>query len=133
MKYMLLQYANPADAPHYTPEEAQAGRQEWFTLLAEMKAAGAYVHNYGLSPVTTAKTMRVRNGKPVVTDGPFAETLEQLGGYFLLDCKDLDEAMGWAAKIPYVRNGSIEIRPVIAYTQEMAQQQASGGMAPGKG
>lgn len=119
MKYILLQYANRANAPHYTPEQAQAGRQEWFTLLDEMKAAGVYLHNFGLAPVTNAKTVRVRDGKPSVTDGPFAETQERLGGYFMLECKDLDEALGWASKIPYARNGSIQIRPVIAYTQDM--------------
>jgi hypothetical protein len=121
MKYMLLQYANPSDAPQFTPEERQAGRQEWFALLAEMKAAGVYLHNYGLSPVTDATTIRVRDGTPVVTDGPFAETQERLGGYFMLNCQDLDEAMRWAAKIPYARNGAIEIRPVITYTQEVVQ------------
>src|SRR5258708_161928 len=131
---MLLLYANPADAPHYTPEQAQAGRQGWFTLLDEMKAAGVYLHNYGLVPVTDAKTIRVRNGKPVVTDGPFAETQEHLGGYFMLECKDLDEALGWAAKIPYARDGGmIEIRPVIAYTQDMNEQQVRNGkLALGK-
>jgi hypothetical protein len=121
MKYMLLQFANPSDAPQFTPEERQAGRQEWFALLAEMKAAGVYLHNYGLDPVTDATTIRVRDGKPVVTDGPFAETQERLGGYFMLDCQDLDEAMRWAAKIPYARNGAVEIRRVITYTQEVVQ------------
>ncbi len=117
MKYMLLLYGNTSQAPHYTPEEARAARQGWFDLQADMKAAGVYLSNYGLSPVTDATTVRVRNGETVTTDGPFAETPEQLGGYFMLDCKDLDEAIGWAAKIPYVKYGSIEIRPVITYTK----------------
>jgi hypothetical protein len=108
MKYALLLYGNVSQEPHYTPEEAPAARQAWFDLLAEMKAAQVYLLNYGLSPVTDATTVRVRNG-------PFAETHEQLGGYFMLDCKDLDEAIGWAAKIPYAKYGSIEVRPVITY------------------
>jgi hypothetical protein len=128
MKYMLLQYANPADAPHYTPEQAQIGRQEWFALLEEMKTAGVYLHNYGLAPVTDAKTVRVRNAIPLITDGPFADTNEHLGGYFMLECKDLDEALSWAVKIPYARNGGmIEIRPVIVYTQDMRDQHARDG------
>jgi hypothetical protein len=116
MKYMLLQYGNASQAPRYTPEEARAARQSWFDLLAEMKAAQVYLENYGLAPVTDATTVRVRNGETVANKGPFADTDEQLGGYFLLDCKDLDEAMGWAAKIPYAKAGSIEVRPVISYT-----------------
>jgi hypothetical protein len=117
MKYALLLYGNVSQEPHYTPEEAPAARQAWFDLLAEMKAAQVYLLNYGLSPVTDATTVRVRNGETVTTDGPFAETPEQLGGYFLLDCKNLDEAIGWAAKIPYAKDGSIEIRPVITYAE----------------
>ena len=117
MKYMLLLYGNTRHSPHYTHEEARAARQGWFDLLADMKAAGVYLFNYGLSPVTDATTVRIRNGETVTTDGPFAETPEQLGGYFLLDCKDRDDAIGWAAKIPYAMGGSIEIRPVITYTE----------------
>jgi hypothetical protein len=81
-----------------------------------MKAAQVYLENYGLAPVTDATTVRVRNGETVASKGPVAETDEQLGGYFLLDCKDLDAAMGWAAKIPYAKAGCIEVRPVISYT-----------------
>jgi hypothetical protein len=116
MKYMLLQYGNAPQAPHYTREEAQAARQSWFDLVADMKTAQVYLENYGLAPVTDASTVRVREGETVASKGPFAETDEQLGGYFLLECKDLDEAMGWAAKIPYAQYGSIEVRPVITYT-----------------
>ena len=118
MKYMLLFYANASQAPHYTPEEGRAARQGWFALLADMKVAGVYLSNYGLAPVTDATTVRVRNGETVATPGPFAETDEQLGGYFLLDCKTLEEAKEWAARIPYAKFGSIEIRPVITYTEK---------------
>jgi len=89
-----------------------------------MKAVGVYVENYGFSPVAKARTVRIRNGKTVTSDGPFAETAEELGGYFLLECKDIDEALGWAAKIPYANGGSIEVRPVIAYTEDMAKKAA---------
>jgi hypothetical protein len=117
MKYMLLLYGNTSQAPSFAPEERSAARQSWFDLLADMKAAGVYLSNYGLAPVTDATTVRIRNGETVATPGPFAETDEQLGGYFLLDCKNLDEAKDWAAKIPHAKFGSIEIRPVITYTE----------------
>ena len=117
MKYMLLMYASAADTPQYTPEEYQAVAQAWGAFAAEVKAAGVWLGNNGLSPVTDATTVRVREGKQLIIDGPFAETHEQLGGYFLLDCKDLDEAIGWAAKIPIVSYGSVEVRPLNVYSQ----------------
>jgi hypothetical protein len=108
MKYMLLMYANESDMPKPTPQDYQA----WQNYGAEVAAAGVLVANSGLSPVANATTVRVRNGKTLTTDGPFAETHEQLAGYFLLDCKDLDEATGWAARIPMAKYGSIEVRPL---------------------
>ena len=112
MKYMLLMYADESKGPQ-TPEEHEAHTPEaWFALMDEMKAAGVLVSNNGLSPVANATTVRVREGKALITDGPFAETHEQLGGFFLLDCKDLDEALRWAAKIPSAAFGSIEVRPL---------------------
>ena len=74
--------------------------------------------NNSLSPVADATTVRVRDGKTLTTDGPFAETHEQLGGYYLLDCKDLDEAIAWAEKIPTAKYGSIEIRPLNVWSQK---------------
>lgn len=112
MKFALLQYADLSRAPQYTPEDRVAAQRSWFSLRGEMKAAGAYVENCGFSPVLKARTVRVRNGKTATTDGPFAETIEELGGYFLLDCKNFDEAVGWAEKLPYAKGGSIEVRPV---------------------
>ena len=120
MKYMLLFYGNASQALHFkhlTAEEHSAARQSWFDLLADMKAAGVYLSNHGLAPVTDATTVRVQNGETVVTPGSFAETDEHLEGYFQLDCKTLDEAIGWAAKMPYAKGGSVEIRPIITYTQ----------------
>jgi hypothetical protein len=110
MKYMLLMYAAESEVPKYTPEEFQTVAQAWQTLGKEAEAAGVLVSSNGLSPVANATTVRVRNGKTLITDGPFAETHEQLGGYYLLDCKDLDEALGWAARIPSAQYGSIEVR-----------------------
>ncbi len=112
MKYMLLMYADESKGPQ-TPEEQEAHIPEkWFALMQEMKAAGVLVENNGLAPVANATTVRVREGKTLITDGPFAETHEQLGGFFIVNCKNLDEALGWAAKIPSVKYGSIEVRPL---------------------
>ena len=87
-------------------------------FAAETKAAGVWLANNGLSSVADASTVRVRDGKTLIVDGPFAETHEQLGGYFLLDCKDLDEAISWAAKIPGAKYGSVEVRPLNVWSQE---------------
>jgi hypothetical protein len=111
MKYMLLMYADESIASKFTPEEYQAAGQAWYALGKELEAAGVLLSNCGLSPIASATTVRVREGKALTTDGPFAETHEQLGGYYLLECKDLDEALGWAAKIPTAKYGSIEVRP----------------------
>ncbi len=112
MKYMLLMYASDSFVPE-TPEEQQAvAREVWFDLMKEMKTVGVLISQNGLSPVTNATTVRVRKGKTLITDGPFAETHEQLGGFFLLDCKDLDEALRWAEKIPHAKYGSVEVRPL---------------------
>jgi hypothetical protein len=86
-------------------------------FTAELAKIGKLVGGEALEPTATATTVRVRNGKSVKTDGPFAETKEQLGGYYIIDVKDLDEAMAWAAKIPDVTTGSVEIRPVMVIPQ----------------
>ena len=112
MKYVMLDYANVSAAPEYTPEQAKAAIQDWLDYVTEAKAAGVLVHNESLHPVRDATTVRVRNGKTLTTDGPFAETHEQLGGIFLIDCQDLDQAIRWAAKMPGAKYGSIEVRPV---------------------
>lgn len=116
MKYMLLNYASPSQAPNYTPEEAQAAWQGWTDVVAEMKAAGVYVTNDGLSAAAEARTVRVRDNKTLTAEGSFAKTEEQLTGYFMLDCKDLDEAIRWAAKTPSAKYGSVEVHPVVSYS-----------------
>lgn len=111
MKYMLLIYNSQAEVPQFTPEEQQAITAEWMAFNAEAQAAGILLSYGGLAPVTDATTIRVRDGKTLIADGPFAETREVLGGFYMVDCQDLDEAISWAAKIPSAKYGSIEVRP----------------------
>ena len=117
MRYLLLDYAVTSAAPQYTPEQAKLAIQAWVDYVNELRAAGVLVHNESLRPASDATTVRVRNGKTLTSDGPFAETHEQLGGIFILDCKDLDEAIAWAEKSPGAKYGSVEIRPVWANPQ----------------
>lgn len=117
MKYLLLMYANESDGPK-TPEEQQAVAPAWYGLGQELEAAGVLLSNNGLSPIADATSVRVRDGKTLTVDGPFAETHEQLGGYYLIECKDLDEAIRWAEKIPTAKYGSIEVRPLNQWSQK---------------
>jgi len=110
MKYMLLIYMN--EKAMSEPEREQCYKDST-QLTHELNAKGQYLSANPLQPVATATSVRVREGKRVVTDGPFAETREQLGGYFLIDAPDLDAAIGIAGRIPAARKGTIEIRPVI--------------------
>jgi hypothetical protein len=112
MKYLLLMYADESIGSNYSQEEWQAAAKTWAEFRREMSASGVLISSSGVSPGAKPTTVRVRNGKTLITDGPFAETHEQLGGYFLVDCKDLDEAIRWAEKIPTAKYGSIEIRPL---------------------
>jgi hypothetical protein len=110
MKYMLLIYMEPdalsdAEREHCYVESTQ--------LANDLNKRGQYLAANPLHPVATATSVRVRDGKPLVTDGPFMETREHLGGYFLIDAKNLDEAIGVAARIPGARKGTVEIRPVM--------------------
>lgn len=116
MKYMLLIYANASERPNFTPEERQAAAQQWVNYIAEAEAAGVMIANDPLYPPADATTVRVRDGKRLIADGPFAETHEQLGGCFTLECKDLDEAISWAEKMPGAKYGAVEIRPIMTYS-----------------
>jgi hypothetical protein len=89
---------------------------EYLALTEEMHERGVILGSNRLAPVSAASTIRVRDGEEVVTDGPFAETKEQLGGYYLIDVESLDEALDWAARIPTARRGSVEVRPVAPIT-----------------
>jgi hypothetical protein len=110
MRYLLLVYQTEKALDETEREKCYA---EGIQLVKELNAKGQYLAAAPLHPTSTATSVRVRDGKRLVTDGPFAETREQLGGYFLIDAPDLDEAMGIAARIPGARRGTIEIRPVI--------------------
>jgi hypothetical protein len=110
MKYMLLVYLNEQVMNDTEREECYV---ESAQLCHDLQAKGQYLAANPLHPVATATSVRVRNGKRLVTDGPFAETREQLGGYYLIDARDLDEAIAIAARVPPARKGTIEIRPVM--------------------
>ena len=110
MKYMLLVYA---DESAWTDAERQECYVESTELTHELNSRGQYLAANPLQPVTTATSVRVRNGERLVTDGPFAETREQLGGYFLVEAKDLNEAIAIAGRIPGARKGTVEVRPVV--------------------
>ena len=110
MKYMLLVYM---DEQAMTDEEREHCYVESAQLTQDLNASGQYLSASPLHSVSTATSVRVRDGKRVVTDGPFAETREQLGGYYVIEAKDLDEAMKIAERVPPARFGTIEIRPVM--------------------
>ena len=115
MQYLLMIYTNEQQEAQRTPEENEAVMGEYYAFTNDVRQAGVMVAGEALHPTTTATTVRVRNGQTTSTDGPFAETKEQLGGYYLLDCENLDEAIKWAAKIPGAKHGCIEIRPVMVF------------------
>lgn len=120
MEYLLLICQNEANHTKMTPAEETTLYQEYGQLIQELTAKGKFLGGNQLKPTTTATTVRVRDGKRVVTDGPFAETKEQLGGYFLVNANDLDEAIAIAARIPAARTDCIEVRPVVPRQQAAA-------------
>jgi len=111
MRYMLLIYSN--ENIQLSDKEQQALYQEYGAFTQEVQANGVYEAGDPLHTTEAATTVRVREGASAQTDGPFAETKEQLGGYYILNCETLDEAIGYAAKIPTAKNGSIEVRPLL--------------------
>lgn len=115
MQYLLLIYRSEAELNKMTPADRQAISAEYGTYTQSIVQSGHFKAGDGLQPSTTATTVRVRDGKTLTTDGPFAETREQLGGYYLVEAKDLDAAIALAARIPNARDGSIEVRPVMIY------------------
>src|SRR5919197_224189 len=115
MKYLLTIYADESYWSDACPEEAGKLMAAYGALGEEMKAAGVILGGEGLQSSNTATSVKVRDGETIVTDGPFAETREQLGGYYLVDVKDLDEAIRWAAKMPDAARGTVEVRPVMDY------------------
>jgi hypothetical protein len=112
MQYMLLIYDNEAELTAKSAEDAQRFHADYMEFTKSIIGSGHFKAGDPLERVSTATTVRIRNGKQLVTDGPFAETREQLGGYYVVEAKDLDEARAIAARIPSARTGSIEVRPV---------------------
>ena len=128
MRYLLLLYEpeRPADA-EIPPEQLQQQMAAYAAFTAEVQGRGLFQAGEALEPASTATTVRVRDGKTITTDGPFAETKEILGGFYLLECRDLDEASELAARIPAATRGSIEIRPIW----ELPADYATAGQAVG--
>ena len=124
MKYLLTIYTDESGFAEATPEDVQAVMAAYEKFGRDASEAGVMLGGEGLQPSGTATTVRVRDGETITSDGPFAETREQLGGYYLLDCRDLDDALSWAARIPGAATGTIEVRPVMDY-------EAAGAEHPG--
>ena len=125
MKVLLTLYGEERPAQDFSPEEGAAEMAAWQAFGEAASAAGVFIACEGLSPSQTATTIRVDNGRRQVTDGPFMETKEQLGGFIYLDVRDLDEAIAWSERTPWNDNGcSTEIRPIMDY--EAWQAEAAG-------
>lgn len=111
-RYMALIYGDEARMGTPPPPDGAPMMQEYVDYGEALQSSGVFLAGDALLPTSTATTVRVRDGAVATTDGPFAETKEQLGGFYLFSCKDLDEAIEWAAKIPGARSGSVEVRPI---------------------
>jgi hypothetical protein len=120
MRYMLLIYDDERHWQSLSDEERGGIMEEYFAYTGELQERGAYIDGSALQPTATATTVRVDGGETLTTDGPFAETKEQLGGYYLVDVDSLDEAIEWAAKIPSAARGlgTVEVRPLMEIPQE---------------
>jgi hypothetical protein len=117
MKFMLLLWGDESQWADMSEEEAASEMARWEEYTNQLTAAGAMVSGEGLQASATSKTLRIENGERIVTDGPFAETKEQLGGFYVIECESFDDALEWAAKVPSAERGSTEIRPVVAYEE----------------
>ena len=115
MQYLLMIYQSEAEAGKIDTATSQKIIEEYGAFTQSIIQSGNFKAGDALQPTSTATTVRVRNGKTLTTDGPFAETLEQLGGYYLIEAKDLDAALAIAARIPDARYGSIEVRPIMVF------------------
>jgi hypothetical protein len=118
MQYMLLINSEEANYASFTEEQMGQLMADYGAFSAELEASGSYLASHRLRPTDTATTVRVREREVLTTDGPFAETKEQFGGYYLIDVANLDEAIQWAAKIPTAKYGSVEVRPVWLMEEE---------------
>ena len=118
MRYMCVIYDEEAKLGTMSKEEGEAFMAEYFAFTDDIKKSGHYIAGDALEPVATATSVRVRNGKLSTTDGPFAETKEQLGGYYMINARDLNEAIQIAAKIPSSKTGTVEVRPIVEFNRE---------------
>ena len=114
-QYLLLIYDDETQWQRMSEDERKGVMGEYFAFTGSIRESGQFVDGAPLQPTSTATSVRVRSGETLVTDGPFAETKEQLGGYYLIEAADLDDAIKVAAKVPGALNGSIEVRPIIVY------------------
>lgn len=117
-KYAFLLYDNPANAHPMDSPEMAAEMQAWFAFTEELQSSGAMLGGEALLGTETATCVRVREGSTVTADGPFAETKEALGGFYLVEAADLDAAIAWAEKIPSVGSGTVEIRPIMEIPED---------------
>ncbi len=117
MKYLLLIYEPEVDYSNLSPEDMALEMKEWNAYTDWLKGKGWFEGGEALQPVSSATTVRERDGKTATTDGPFAETKEQLGGFYLVDCPNLDDAIEAASRIPSVGRGSVEVRPLMTFDE----------------
>ena len=117
LRYLCLIYSNEKDMGAMSQSEMDALMKEYFAFTDDIQKSGHHLGGEALQPVETATTVRVRNGKISTTDGPFAETKEQLGGYYLVEARDLNDAIQVAARIPSAREGWVEVRPIMEFDQ----------------
>ena len=113
MQYMILIYSDPAAMQQRTESDPRDMMGEYMAYSESLRQAGVYQAGEGLEPASTATTVRVRDGQQLISDGPFAETREVLGGFYLIECESLDDALGHAGRCPGARHGSVEVRPVM--------------------
>jgi hypothetical protein len=118
MRYLCLIYDEEKKLGAMSKAESDAFMAEYFTFTDAIKKSGHHLGGEALQPIHTATTVRIRNGKVSTTDGPFAETKEQLGGYYLIDARDLNDALQVASKIPSARLGSVEVRPIMVFNEQ---------------
>ena len=122
MQYLLMLYSDESGWNRLSPAEQQQGYAAYMAYTEALKTAGAYVGSNRLRPVSTATTVRAADGKSQVLDGPFADSKEQLGGYYLIEAPDLDAALAWAARCPGAGHGTVEVRPIWTMTGPQYQQ-----------
>ena len=115
MRYLLMIYTSEAEDAKRTPEEGEANMKAYYAFTKEVTDSGHYLGGEALQPISSATSVRVRDSEVITSDGPFAETKEQLGGYYIIDCEHMDEAIRWASQVPSAIFGSVEIRPIMVY------------------